>query len=73
MYRALPYTLPVISVTPNNNGNVYYTGLVYAYGASGEFVMEQGLQNIIISPVENINKYDVTEALQISFDVRVFN
>lgn len=73
MYRALPYTLPVINVTPNNNGNVYYTGLVYAYGASGEFVMEQGLQNIIISPVENINKYDVTEALQIELDVRLMN
>jgi hypothetical protein len=50
-----------------------YVGLFYAYGASGGFIMEQGFNDVVLIPYEKINKYDVTEALQVKYDVRVFN
>jgi len=71
------YIPPVLNppVTPNQpvGINAPYVGSVYAYNASGGFVMEQGLKNILISPIEKINKYDVTEAFQVKYDVRLFN
>jgi hypothetical protein len=35
--------------------------------------MEEGLTNIVMIPYERINKFDVTESLQVRYDVRVFN
>jgi hypothetical protein len=50
-----------------------YIGLFYAYEASGGYVMEEGLTNIVMIPYEEINRIDVTESLQVKFDVRTFN
>jgi hypothetical protein len=50
-----------------------YNGYVYAYEASGGYVMEQGIPTIKLNPYETINKYDVTQAFQIKYDVREFN
>jgi len=49
-----------------------YVGLFYAYEGSGGFVMEQGVGSTTIFPY-NINRYDVTNSLQIMYDVRTFN
>jgi hypothetical protein len=50
-----------------------YRGLFYAYGASGGFFMEKGVQKTTLTPYEKINKYDVTNSLQVTYDVRTFN
>lgn len=50
-----------------------YIGLFYAYEASGGYVMEQGIATIYMIPYGQINQYDVTQAFQVNFDVRVFN
>lgn len=50
-----------------------YVGLYYAYEASGGFAMEKGVGNTIMFPYSQINQYDVTNSLQIKFDVRTFN
>lgn len=50
-----------------------YAGEFYAYEASGGYVMEQGIQTIQLGPYETINKYDVTQAFQVKYDVREFN
>ena len=50
-----------------------YVGLFYAYEGSGGFVMEQGIASTTIIPFNAINQYDVTNSLQIKYDVREFN
>lgn len=70
------YMLPPIldvSANPIVPIDSSYVGLFYAYEASGGYVMEEGLTNIIMIPYEQINKIDVTESLQVKFDVRTFN
>jgi hypothetical protein len=70
------YMLPPIldvSANPIIPIDSSYVGLFYAYEASGGYVMEEGLTNIVMIPYEKINKIDVTESLQVKFDVRTFN
>ena len=53
--------------------NSPYVGLFYAYEASGGFIMEKGVGTTIIIPSNSLNRYDMTNALQIKYDVRKFN
>jgi len=62
-----------ISVNPIVPDGSPYVGEFYAYEASGGYVMEQGIPTIKLTPYETINKYDVTQAFQVKYDVRVFN
>jgi hypothetical protein len=55
------------------NTDASYVGLFYAYEGSGGFVMEQGVASTTIFPINVINQYDVTNSLQIKYDVREFN
>jgi hypothetical protein len=50
-----------------------YVGLYYAYEASGGFIIEQGVGSTTIYPYSQINRYDVTDSLQVKYDVRTFN
>jgi hypothetical protein len=50
-----------------------YNGYYYAYEASGGFSMERGVGNITIQPYSNVKVHDVTNSLQIKYDVREFN
>lgn len=50
-----------------------YIGLFYAYEGSGGFVMQQGVASTTITPYNVVNRYDVTNSLQIKYDVRAFN
>lgn len=52
------------------NQSVLY-GLNYAIGASGGFFIEEGFPTVSLIPL--MNKYDVTNALQVTYDVRKFN
>lgn len=48
-------------------------GLYYAVGASGSFYIEEQFPNINLIQEASLNRYDVTNALQVAFDVRKFN
>jgi len=50
-----------------------YVGLYYAFSAIGGYQMEQGLKTITMLPVNQIHQFDVTNSVQIKFDVRTFN
>ncbi len=50
-----------------------YVGLYYAFSATGGYVLEQGLKTIAMLPVNQINQFDVTDSVQIKFDVRTIN
>jgi hypothetical protein len=50
-----------------------YVGLYYALSATGGYQIEEGLKTITMLPVNQINQYDVTDSLQVMFDVRIFN
>lgn len=48
-------------------------GLYYALYGNGGFVSEQGLKDISMIPLSEITRYDMTDSVQIVFDVRTFN
>ena len=50
-----------------------YVGLYYALLGVGGFAMEEGFQTITMVPINPLNQYDVTESVQVMFDVRYFN
>jgi hypothetical protein len=62
-----------MSIIPNTIPDGQYSGTYYAYEGSGGFVIEQGVGITTITPFNKVNKYDVTNALQIQYDVRTFN
>lgn len=53
--------------------DVSYVGLLYALTGTGGFIMEEGIKTITMLPVNQLNQYDVTNALQIKYNVRTFN
>lgn len=50
-----------------------YSGFYFAFYASGGFTMEKGFPNIKLTTERPVIQYDVTQALQVTFDVRTFN
>jgi hypothetical protein len=54
-------------------GDASYVGLYYAFSATGGYEAEQGAKTITMIPVNQINQYDVTESIQVIYDVRAFN
>jgi hypothetical protein len=50
-----------------------YIGNYPAFAASGGYKAEQGLQSITLLRGDQINTYDVTQAIQVVYDVRSFN
>jgi photosystem II stability/assembly factor-like uncharacterized protein len=60
-------------VTPNNITNGLYNGNCYAFGASGGFIVQQGFSQIQMNVADILNKYDVTDAIQIQFSARTLN
>jgi len=51
----------------------YYSGFYYAMVALGGYTMQQGFDTIRLAMEQPMTNYDVTQALQVAFDVRVFN
>jgi hypothetical protein len=51
----------------------YYSGLYYAMVALGGYTIEQGFDTIKLALEQPMTRYDVTQALQVRFDVRTFN
>ena len=50
-----------------------YSGLQYAFLASGGFFADQQFRDISMSATTTFNQYNVTTALQVTFDVRFLN
>ena len=50
-----------------------YVGLYYAVEGLGGYVMEEGLATITLIPIGQLTQFDVTESLQIMYDVKKFN
>ena len=53
--------------------NTILNGLKYAFFGNGGFNVEKGFQRVYILKMDELNKYDVANSLQLSFDVRTFN
>lgn len=49
------------------------SGLQYAFSASGGYQMERGFNKITLLPQSEVNVFDVTNAIQLTFDVKTFN
>jgi len=60
-------------LTPNNQSNGVYSGLAYVFDTSGGFSINQAFPQINLNTYSPIAQYDVTEALQIRFNVRTLN
>jgi hypothetical protein len=50
-----------------------YNGIVYAIYGKGGFQIEQGFPKILLGAETPISQYDVTNALQLKYDVRLIN
>jgi len=67
-------SLPTLSI--NQNPYIHdtsYSGVVYAFYATGGFTMDQCFNTIKLLPQATLYQYDVTQAVQVTFDVRTFN
>ena len=63
-----------ISLQPNNIINGRYNGSCYAFGASGGLYVSQGFNEPIkLRQDQMLEKYDVTDAIQIKFSARTIN
>ena len=60
-------------VTPNTINNGIYSGNCYAFGASGGFIVQQGFSQIQLYQPDILDKYDVTDAVQVKFSARTLN
>ena len=50
-----------------------YTGVYYTITAMGGYNIHQNFPTIVLSQVNPINKFDITNALQVAFSVATFN
>lgn len=50
-----------------------YSGYYYAFYGSGGYTMDQCFNTIKLRPQAAVLRYDVTNSLQVTFDVRTFN
>jgi len=60
-------------LTPNTQSDGIYTGLAYVFDTLGGFSVNQSFPQIDLNVYSPVAQYDVTEALQIRFNVRTFN
>lgn len=53
--------------------NTILNGLKYAFFGNGGFNVEKGFQQVYILKMDDLDKYDVANSIQVTFDVRTFN
>jgi hypothetical protein len=58
---------------PTSNINDILSGTIYSLLGLGGFKAERGLQDISMNPLTKISSYDVTNSVQVLFDVRTIN
>ncbi len=69
-YSILPLLYPKNQIIPEDHP---YIGFYYAGKAEGGFAIEQGVHYIELIKLNNFEQYDMTNAIQIGFDVRILN
>lgn len=69
-YSKVPLLYPKNQIKQDNTP---YIGLYYAGKAEGGFSIEQGAHYIELIKLPNFEQYDMTNAIQIGFDVRILN
>lgn len=69
-YIILPLLLPKNEIIQSD---IPYVGLYYAGKAEGAFWMEEGAHYIELIRLHHFEQYDMTNAIQIGFDVRILN
>lgn len=57
----------------SSNLHYVYDGSFYAFTASGGFIMEQTFPDLSYNMDGMFERFDVTDAVQVLFDVRIFN
>lgn len=60
-------------IPPNVNVNGLYSGNCYAFEASGGYIVQQGIHDILLQTPDLLQKYDVTDAIQVKFSARTLN
>jgi hypothetical protein len=68
MIRTIPFNF-----SSSINKKHIYTGLQSAITGFGGFSIDEELQTIKLNPIQNIGKYNVTDSIQLLFDVAKFN
>jgi len=63
----------IFNYTVGINKKHVYTGLQHAITATGGFSIEENAKSIAIQVIQNIAKYDVTDSVQILYDLDMFN
>lgn len=59
--------------TPNPLTETTYSGSYYTFPATGTFTMDQSFSTIMLQPQTDASYVDVTNSIQVKFDVRTFN
>ena len=62
-----------LSINPYPLLSSYYNGLFYAFIAHGGYTLAQGFDTIKLAIEQPVTQYDLTQAVQVAFDVRTFN
>jgi hypothetical protein len=62
-----------LSINPYPLLSSYYNGLFYAFIAQGGYTLAQGFDTIKLAIEQPVTQYDLTQAVQVKFDVRTFN
>jgi len=68
----MSYLTDISNVTPATN-TTPYIGLYYAFIATGGYTIGQGFDTIRLAKQIEVLQYDLTQALQVRYDVRIFN
>uniref|UniRef100_A0A6C0I537 Photosynthesis system II assembly factor Ycf48/Hcf136-like domain-containing protein n=1 Tax=viral metagenome TaxID=1070528 RepID=A0A6C0I537_9ZZZZ len=58
---------------PHITVNGLYSGPCYAFDGSGGYTVQQGFNEIMLKTPDLLNKYDVTDAIQLKFSVQTMN
>jgi len=68
MIRTIPFNF-----TSSINKKHIYTGVHPAITGIGGFSVEEEFQSIRLNPIQNIGKYNLSDSIQLLFDVNAFN
>jgi hypothetical protein len=58
---------------PNPGYDTVYSGNVFAITAQGGYAINQKFDTVVLQQVQPVTQYDVTNSIQVLFDVNVFN
>jgi hypothetical protein len=66
-------TLTTNTYSPYRSNNGAFTGDIFAMTAQGGYIINQQFRTVKLTPIQAVNKFDVTNSIQVLIDVNVFN